>query len=71
MEKAASYQFRTNINCSSCVRSVTNFLNEVEGIGHWEVDTEHPEKLLTVTGGASAEAVIEALDDAGFDAQKC
>ena len=50
-----------------CVRSVTNFLNEVPGIEHWEVDTDNPDKILTVEGRVKPEAVVEAIDDAGFD----
>ena len=60
-------QFKTNINCAMCVRSVTNFLNEVPGIEHWEVDTDNPDKILTVEGRVKPEAVVEAIDDAGFD----
>lgn len=59
--------FKTNINCNNCVRAVTNFLNEVPGIEKWEVDTEHTDKILTVQGSASKEAIVEAVDDAGFD----
>lgn len=61
--------FKTNINCGNCVRSVTGFLNEVEGIAHWEVDTANPDKILTVEGDVPAEAVMEAVEDAGFDIQ--
>lgn len=60
-------QFTTNINCASCVRGVTNFLNDVPGIDHWEVDTNTPNKILTVEGHASAEAIVEAVDEAGFE----
>ncbi len=59
--------FKTTIHCGNCIKAVTNFLNEVEGIAHWEVDTDHPDKLLTVEGKASAAAIIEAVEDAGFD----
>ena len=65
----AIYQFKTNINCGSCIRSVTNFLNELEGVERWEVDTEDPDKVLTVEGGMEEAAVIEAVEDAGFDAE--
>ena len=60
-------QFKTNINCAMCVRSVTNFLNEVPGIERWEVDTDNPDKILTVEGPVKPEAIVEAIDDAGFD----
>ncbi|MCB0663827.1 MAG: heavy-metal-associated domain-containing protein [Saprospiraceae bacterium] len=61
-------QFKTNINCNNCIRSVTGFINDVEGISSWNVDTDNPEKILTVEGeGLTAEVIIEAVEDAGFD----
>ncbi len=60
-------QFKTNINCGNCVRTVTNFLNDVEGIEQWKVDTDNPDKILTVTGVASTATIVEAIEDAGFD----
>ncbi len=61
-------QFKTNINCGNCVRTVTGFINEVKGIEKWSVDTDNPEKILTVEGeNLTAEAVIEAVEEAGFD----
>ncbi len=63
-------KFKTNINCGNCVKAVTGFINDLEGIEDWVVNTEDPEKILTVTGsGVAAQAVIEALDEAGFDAE--
>jgi copper chaperone len=61
------YVFKTNIDCSGCLRAVTPFINEVEGIQSWTVDTEHPEKLLTVETSASEEAIMEKVEEAGFD----
>ena len=64
-------QFKTNINCGNCVRTVTNFLNDVPGIETWQVDTDNPEKILTVEGeDVTTEAVIEAVEEAGFDIQQ-
>jgi len=61
-------QFKTNINCGNCVRAVTGFLNDVEGVHIWRVDTDNPEKILTVEGDeVTAEAIMEAVEDAGFD----
>lgn len=62
-------KFKTNINCGSCIRSVTGFIEEVTGIDHWEVDTENPDKILTVKGVVTPKAVVEAVEDAGFDIQ--
>ncbi len=63
----STFQFKTNINCGNCIRSVSGFLNEVEGITHWEVDTQTPDKILTVEGDLAMEAIIEAVEEAGFD----
>lgn len=61
------FQFKTNINCSSCVAKVTPFLDDAEGICHWEVDTTTKDKMLTVKPeGISQQEVIEAVLKAGF-----
>jgi copper chaperone CopZ len=61
-------KFKTNINCGNCVKSVSGFINEVSDIEDWSVDTENPEKTLTVTGEQiTAESIIEAVEEAGFD----
>ncbi|MEN0003006.1 MAG: cation transporter [Bacteroidota bacterium] len=63
------FQFKTNINCGNCVRAVQGFLAEVEQLESWEVNTEHPDKILTVKGTAlRAETVLEAIEEAGFNA---
>lgn len=59
--------FTTNINCSSCVRSVTPFLDEVEGVTIWRVDVEDDRKVLSVEGSASREEIIKMVEEAGFD----
>jgi copper chaperone len=66
-----SINFKTNINCESCVRSITPFLNEIENINTWEVDTDHHDKLLKVSlNNDNEELVIEAVKKAGFEIQK-
>ncbi|MBN8703165.1 MAG: heavy-metal-associated domain-containing protein [Bacteroidetes bacterium] len=60
-------KFKTNINCGGCVAKVTPFLNEAEGICHWEVDTENKDKILSVhTEEISEEEVIKKVKEAGF-----
>ncbi|MEY5036382.1 MAG: hypothetical protein RIS91_1222 [Bacteroidota bacterium] len=65
-------QFNTNINCGNCIKSVTPFLNALESIEAWEVDTNNPEKVLTVnteeTAATVEAAVLDALQKAGFKA---
>jgi len=61
------YQFKTNINCSACEAKVTPFLNDGEGICHWEVDTNNKDKVLTIKSeGITVEQVIERVQKAGF-----
>lgn len=62
-----SLRFKTNINCGNCIRSVTNFLNTLQGVESWSVDTTVPDKILTVAGTASAAQVKAAVEEAGFD----
>ena len=63
-------QFKTNINCSSCVAKVTNQLNATVGEGNWQVDTANPNKSLTITNPeATAEEVSDAVKKAGFKAE--
>lgn len=60
-------QFKTNINCSSCVATVTPFLNNAGGVCHWEVDTTTKDKVLTVKSeGITEQEVIEAVQKAGY-----
>jgi len=58
--------FKTNINCGNCIKSVTPFLNQNIDIEHWEVDTNHPDKILTIEGDIVAEEIEEILKKAGF-----
>jgi copper chaperone len=61
-------KFKTNINCGSCVKSVSGFLNEVESIESWEVDTANADKILTVKGAAIEEKeILDTVYEAGFD----
>lgn len=61
--------FATNINCGSCVRSVTPFLDELEGVTIWRVDVEDDRKVLTVEGTAPEQAIIQVVREAGYDIQ--
>ena len=59
--------FQTNINCGSCVRSITPFLDELDGVTIWRVDVEDDRKVLTVEGTASDEEIIQVVREAGYD----
>lgn len=60
-------KFKTNINCSGCVAKVTPFLNDADGICHWDVDTTNRDKILSVLSeGITEEDVIQKVQEAGF-----
>ena len=60
-------KFKTSINCGGCVARVTPLLNDVAGIEQWSVDTDNPDKILTVKlKGATEDEVINTVKKAGF-----
>jgi copper chaperone len=65
-------KFKTNIKCGGCITTVTPYLNEVAGTDKWEVDTQGPEKVLTVNGDAAALSgeIVKALAKAGYTAEQ-
>jgi len=63
--------FKTNINCSGCLKSVSPFLNAVDNIDLWKVDLENPDKILKVTlDNDNINTVVEAVTQAGFEIVK-
>lgn len=63
-------KFKTNINCSGCIRSVSPHLDNEKEIAHWEVNIADPDKILTVsTSTLTAEEVENAVKKAGFKAE--
>jgi copper chaperone CopZ len=63
-------KFKTNIHCGGCIKAVTPHLNKEAGIKKWEVDTENPDKILSIeTDQLTAEDVIRIIDKAGYSAQ--
>jgi copper chaperone len=61
-------KFKTNIKCSGCEATVTPYLNDTVGAGKWTVNTQVPEKLLTVEADRDVAAeVIAALRKAGYE----
>lgn len=63
--------YKTNINCGSCIRSVTPFLNELDNVEEWSVDTDNPDKILKVElDDENDKVVVEAVEKAGFKIEK-
>jgi len=63
------HTFKTNINCSNCIKSVSPFLNKEIDIDHWEVDTENADKILKVQTDLAKEEVVKIVEAAGFEAE--
>jgi len=60
-------KFKTNINCGGCLAKVTPFLNDANGIRHWDVDTTNKDKILSLhSEGISEQEVIQTVEEAGF-----
>jgi len=60
-------QYRTNLNCGSCVAAVKPLLDDDASIERWSVDTDDPNKVLTVEGKKVSTENVEALvSRAGF-----
>lgn len=64
-----TFKFKTNINCDDCISKVTPFLDEKEYIENWNVDTNSPDKILTVSErNITPDIIIKTIDETGFNA---
>lgn len=64
-------KFKTNINCGSCIKSVSPFLNELDNLDLWKVDIDNPDKILEIElDDDDDESVIKAVTKAGFKIEK-
>lgn len=63
-------KFKTNIKCSACVSTVTPFLNEAAGENNWQVDLADPKRILSVPENIEANKIVEALQKAGYKAER-
>lgn len=63
------YIFKTNIKCGGCIAKVQSALDAESTISQWEVDTDNPEKLLTVeTESMEATSIVSLIESLGFQA---
>ena len=60
-------KYKTNLNCGSCVAAVRPHLDSEPTIRRWSVDTDNPDKILTVEGDDLSPArVRQHVSAAGF-----
>ena len=62
-------QFKTNINCGGCLEQVKPHLDNLEEVSKWDVDTQNPDKILTIEGEADEAKIRQAVQEAGFEAK--
>lgn len=63
-------EFKSNINCGSCIASVKKTMDTLVGEGKWEVDTANPDKILTVDNSEiTSDEVIQKLKRVGYTAE--
>lgn len=59
--KNNQFTFKTNINCQGCISKVKPVLDGNPNISKWSIDTENPNKLLTVESEILSEEDIISL----------
>jgi copper chaperone len=64
-------KFKTTIKCSGCIEKVTPVLDDKVGKDNWQVDTQNPDKILTVINdeNLTKDEIIKAVQQAGFKAE--
>ena len=61
--------FKTNINCGGCVDKVTPILDNIKEIESWSVNTQDPNKILTIESDQLTTSELKnALEKVGFNA---
>lgn len=64
-------KFKTNLNCGHCVARVKPFLDNMEGVGIWNIDTESEDKILTVeSSGVTPGQIKDVIEKLGFDIEE-
>ena len=59
----------SGMTCGGCVKSVTKVLEALDGVNKAEVSLENANAIITYDANKiQAAALIEAVEDAGFDA---
>ena len=53
-----------DMSCQHCIDAITGEVSKVDGVTSVEIDLET--KVVSVCGG-DANAIVEAIDEAGFD----
>ena len=61
--------FKTDLHCSSCVSKVEPILRDEPMIQEYDINLDHPDKLITLKGnGIDMERIISEFNHAGYQA---
>lgn len=63
-------QFKTNAKCGGCVAKIGESLCKILSREQWNIDLNSSDKTLTVTSELPDSAIIKAVNEAGFKAEK-
>lgn len=55
------------MTCGGCARSITNAIQSVDPAA--EIDTNVPERLVTIKTAADEQSLVEVIREAGYEAQ--
>jgi len=59
----------SGMSCGGCVKSVTGVLEALPGVARAEVSLEKAEAVISYEAGkVGREQMVQAIDDAGFEA---
>jgi copper chaperone len=65
-----TYIFKTNLQCANCRAKVQPLLDKSDEVLDWQLNLEHPERLLTVKSPSpNPEDISKLVARAGFQAQ--
>ncbi len=56
------------MSCENCVKAVTNAISAIEGVSKVEVSLADKSAKVTYTGNVSDKAIMDAIEDMGYDA---
>ncbi len=63
-------KFKSTIKCGGCIATVSPELEKLTQIKKWEVDLQHPDRILTVEGeNLTADIIKNSLAAVGYKAE--
>lgn len=64
-------KYKTNIQCTGCIKSLTPVLNNLDNINYWKVDLDNQDKILEVElDDDKKEIIFDAVKSLGFEIEE-